>query len=396
VARGTWSVEKKLDLLVVTSSRADYGHLYWPLRAFEKSRLLKPRLVVMGPHLSADFGATASIIEADGFTIAAQVSCLEDDDTDRGMALTIGQAMAGFAEVFDQLRPDLVLLIADRYEMLAPASAALALRIPIAHIEGGEISEGAIDNAVRNALTMMSHIHFTSTVKARARVIGMGEEPWRVHHVGAPSLDHHNRSDLLDRRQIEAELGLDLKRSTLLVAYHPVTLDKDTTAESLSVLAALDRAIDEFNVQLVICHPNADAGGRWIAERMRALCQRYSNSARFIVNLEPRAYWSLLRQVDLLVGNSSSGVMEAGSIPVGAVDIGWRQRGRERGGNVISVPGDEEAIVAGMRRGLSEPFRTSLQGMTNVYGDGRSAERITSVLEELPATDRLLEKRYQR
>jgi UDP-N-acetylglucosamine 2-epimerase (non-hydrolysing)/GDP/UDP-N,N'-diacetylbacillosamine 2-epimerase (hydrolysing) len=278
--------------------------------------------------------------------------------------------------------------------MLAPASAALALRIPLAHIEGGEISEGAIDNAVRNALTMMSHVHFTSTARARGRVISMGEEAWRVHHVGAPSLDHHRRSDLLTRRQVENELGISLEPTTVLVGYHPVTLDMDTTAESHSVIAALDSAIDKLDVQLLICNSNADAGGRWIADRMRELCKRHSTRAHFVVNLEPRVYWSLLCQVDLLVGNSSSGIMEAGSVPVGAVDIGWRQRGRERGINVIGTPADQEAILAAMGKGLTDEFRESLKEMKNIYGDGRSAARITSVLEDLPAADRLLEKRY--
>ena len=395
MARTDRSIEKPLDLLVVTSSRADYGHLYWPLRELEKSARINPRLIVMGPHLATDFGATAGVIEADGFAVAAQVPCLEEDDTDRGMAKTLGRAMSGFAEVLGRLRPELLLLIADRYEMLAPASAACALRIPMAHIEGGEISEGAIDNTVRNALTMMSHLHFTSTATARERVIGMGEEAWRVQHVGAPSLDHQHRVDLLDRKSLESLLGLELARPTLLVGYHPVTLDADTTAESLSVLAALESAIAQFDVQLLICHPNADAGGRWIAEQMRSLCERHEGSARFVVNLGPREYWSLLHQVDLLVGNSSSGVMEAASIPIGAVDIGRRQRGRERGANVISVPGEKEAILEGIRTGLTESFRAALAGMQNLYGDGRSAARIARVLEDLPSADRLLAKQHQ-
>jgi len=396
VARAVLSTESKLDLAVVTSSRADYSHLYWPLRAFERSELLRPHLVVMGPHLSEDFGSTATAIEDDGFDISARVPCLEDDDTDRGMALTLGRATTELADLFDRTRPDLVLLIADRYEMLAPASAALALRIPIAHIEGGELSEGAIDNAVRNALTMMSHVHFTSTERARERVIAMGEEPWRVHRAGAPSLDHARRPDLLGRTELEGELDLALDRPTALVAYHPVTLDRDTTAESQSVLSALETAIAKLDLQLLICHPNADAGGRWIADRLRDLCARRPHRARFLVNLEPRRYWSLLHQVDLLVGNSSSGIMEAASIPVGAVDVGWRQRGRERGANVMGVPGEPEAILTAIAQGLSEPFRQSLDGMENLYGDGRGSERIRRVLEDLPPAHRLLEKRHQR
>ena len=196
----------KRKIAVVTSSRADYSHLYWPLRDLSASDSVDLRIVVMGPHLSPEFGHTFQEIEKDGFAIASRVECLLSSDSDVGMAKSIGVATLGLADLFGAMRPDLLLLIADRYEMLAPASVALALRIPIAHIEGGEISEGAIDDAVRNALTKMSHIHFTSTHAARERVIAMGEEEWRVHRAGAPSLDHLRRSKLLAREELERKL----------------------------------------------------------------------------------------------------------------------------------------------------------------------------------------------
>ncbi|MGC2582550.1 MAG: UDP-N-acetylglucosamine 2-epimerase, partial [Acidobacteriaceae bacterium] len=196
-------------IAAVTTSRADYSHLYWPLKLLSEHPAVDLRLIVMGPHLSPEFGATIHEIEKDGFPIAARIESLLSSDTDIGMAKSIGVAVLSLADTLGALRPDLLLLIADRYEMLAPASVALSLRIPIAHIEGGEISEGAIDDAVRNALTKMSHIHFTSTVNARARVIAMGEEPWRVHHAGAPSLDHLRRSRLLSREELATRLSLD-------------------------------------------------------------------------------------------------------------------------------------------------------------------------------------------
>src|SRR5277367_1450912 len=214
----------KRKIAVVTTSRADYSHLYWPLRELSAHPDVDLKTIVMGAHLSPEFGSTIQEIEKDGFNVDARVECLLSSDTDVGMAKTIGVATLSLADVFGQMRPDLLLLIADRYEMLAPASVALALRIPIAHIEGGEISEGAIDDAVRNALTKMSHIHFTSTEGARARVIAMGEEPWRVHRAGAPSLDHLRRSRLLSQPELEERLGLDLQRPTVVVAYHPVTI----------------------------------------------------------------------------------------------------------------------------------------------------------------------------
>src|ERR1700679_1771952 len=201
----------KRKIAVVTSSRADYSHLHWPLKELSAKDDIDLRIVALGSHLSPEFGNTANEIERDGFKIASKIECLLSSDTDLGMAKTIGLATLGLADLFAEMRPDILLLIADRYEMLAPASVALALRIPIAHIEGGEISEGAVDDAVRNALTMMSHVHFTSTQAARERVISMGEEPWRVHRAGAPSLDHLRRQTLYTRKQIEERLGVALK-----------------------------------------------------------------------------------------------------------------------------------------------------------------------------------------
>src|SRR5580692_5275696 len=222
----------KRTIAVITTSRADYGHLYWPLRDLSNHESVDLRIIALGPHLSPEFGNTIQEIEKDGFQIASRVECLLSSDTDVGMAKTIGLATLSLADLLGQMRPDLLLLIADRYEMLAPASVALALRIPIAHIEGGEVSEGAIDDAVRNALTKLSHIHFTSTVNARERVIAMGEEEWRVHRAGAPSLDHIRKRTLLKRADLEMRLDLNLGCPTILVAYHPVTMLRDTTEEA--------------------------------------------------------------------------------------------------------------------------------------------------------------------
>src|ERR1700720_1512237 len=200
----------KRTIAVITTSRADYSHLYWPLRDLSENENVDLRIVALGSHLSPEFGNTVQEIEKDGFEIASRIECLLSSDSDVGMAKTIGVATLSLADLLGKMRPDLLLLIADRYEMLAPASVALTLRIPVAHIEGGEVSEGAIDDAVRNALTKMAHIHFTSTAGARTRVISMGEEPWRVHHAGAPSLDHLRRSTLLTGEQLEATLAIKL------------------------------------------------------------------------------------------------------------------------------------------------------------------------------------------
>ncbi len=373
-------------IAVVTTSRADYSHLYWPLRAIAAHPQLELKLIVLASHLSPEFGGTVREIEADGLPIAARLECLLSSDTDVGMAKSIGVAVLSLADTLAAMRPDLLLVIADRYEMLAPASVALALRIPIAHIEGGERSQGAIDDAVRNALTKMSHVHFTSTEEARARVIAMGEEPWRTHRAGAPSLDHLRKSALLDRADIERRLDLDLSRPTALIAYHPVTLLADTNAEADALFAAFE----QMEQQLIFCFPNADAGSRALAARVRELTKQ--RHGRLFINLPAVEYWSLMRQASLFLGNSSSGIMETASFALPTVNVGMRQQGRERPPNVIDAEPNTAAILAAIHRAASPAFRASLAGMRNPYGDGHAAERIVNVLAELPPRDRLLVK----
>ena len=378
----------KRTIAAVTSSRADYCHLYWPLRELAAHPEVEVKIIALGPHLSPEFGCTAGEIEKDGFPIDARIECLLSSDTDVGMAKTIGVAALGLADCLGRMRPDLLLLIADRYEMLAPAAVATALRIPLVHIEGGEISEGAIDDAVRNALTKLSHVHFTSTELARARVIAMGEEPWRVHRAGAPSLDHLRRSQLLTREQVEQRLEIGLSRPAAVVAYHPTTIALDPTREADALFSALER----IPAQLLFCYPNADAGSRAIIERTKAFVARRGRG-RVFVNLDPVLYWSLLRCADLLLGNSSSGIMEAASFALPVVNVGMRQRGRERARNVLDAEAVAESIVERAGVALSGEFRRSLGGMENPYGEGRAAERIASVLASVPLGEELLIKR---
>jgi UDP-hydrolysing UDP-N-acetyl-D-glucosamine 2-epimerase len=379
----------KRKIAVITTSRADYSHLYWPLRELSAHPNVDLNIIVMGAHLSPEFGSTIQEIEKDGFNIDARVECLLSSDTDVGMAKTIGVATLSLADVLGQMRPDLLLLIADRYEMLAPASVALALRIPIAHIEGGESSEGAIDDAVRNALTKMSHIHFTSTQAARDRVVAMGEEAWRVHRAGAPSLDHLRRQTLFTREQIESRLKLVLNHPTVLVAYHPVTIARDTVREADALFEALEKLPD----QVLFCYPNADAGGRKLIERARAFAAS-RDSAHVFVNLDALTYWSLLKQVDVMVGNSSSGIMESGSFALPTVNVGLRQQGRERARNVIDAAPEVRAILKAVATAKSADFRRRLQGMTNPYGEGVASEKIVEVLTSVPLGEEMLLKRH--
>ncbi|MGA7061326.1 MAG: UDP-N-acetylglucosamine 2-epimerase [Candidatus Acidiferrales bacterium] len=379
----------KRRIAVITSSRADYSHLYWPLRDLSDNENVDLKIITLGSHLSPEFGNTVQEIVDDGFQIDSRVECLLSSDSDVGMAKTIGIATLSLADLFGQMRPDLLLLIADRYEMLAPASVALALRIPIAHIEGGEISEGAIDDAVRNALTKLSHIHFTSTQAARERVIAMGEEEWRVHRAGAPSLDHLRRRALLSREQVEERLGLDLRTPTILVVYHPMTIARDTLEEVDALFAALESLTD----QILFCYPNADAGSRALIDRTKLFIAQRGRGKLF-TNLDTVTYLSLLRQVDMLIGNSSSGIMEAASFSLPTVNVGLRQQGRERARNVLDADAHASSILEAICTARTPEFGQSLVGMTNPYGEGFASETIVRVLTSISLSQELLMKRH--
>jgi UDP-hydrolysing UDP-N-acetyl-D-glucosamine 2-epimerase len=383
----TKSSKAKRKIAVVTTSRADYSHLYWPLRELASRPDVELGVIALGPHLSPEFGNTISEIEREGFPIRARIECLLSSDTDTGMAKTIGIAILSLADMLSSWRPDLMLLIADRYEMMAPACAALALRIPIAHIEGGEVSQGAIDDQVRNALTKLAHIHFTSTETARRRVIAMGEEPWRVHLAGAPSLDHLRRSKLLTPAALEKRLNLTLAAPTILAAWHPVTILRDTNAEA----DALFTALAHVPGQLIFVYPNTDAGSHALIERTRTLAVARPDTHIF-VNLDAVTYWSLLGQVDAVIGNSSSGIMEAASFALPVVNIGMRQQGRERSRNILDVPADSARITDALNHALVPAFRKKLQGMTNPYGNGTAATTIANVLSTAPLENLLIKQ----
>jgi UDP-hydrolysing UDP-N-acetyl-D-glucosamine 2-epimerase len=373
---------------VVTSSRADYGHLRWPLREMAEHPDLDPRLYVTGAHLSDEFGTTLREIERDGQNVAAKIESLLSSDTGAGAAKTIAVATLGFADLFARERPDIVLLIADRYEMLAPAVTALTMRIPVAHIEGGEISEGAIDDAVRNALTRLAHLHFATTQAAAVRMAAYGEEPWRILWTGSPSLDQLRRERLPDAGDILQNLGLPRTASPLLVAYHPVTLADSPLDEPCELLAAFVSVTGP----IVFCFPNADPSSRAIRAAAETFCASRPD-ARLVTNFAPTQYLALLGASTALVGNSSSGIMEAASLGVPVVDIGARQRGRERAANVVWAPGERTAIVRALAHVRSPAFRASLFGLSNPYGDGRAAERIAERLASAPLGEIMLVKR---
>jgi UDP-hydrolysing UDP-N-acetyl-D-glucosamine 2-epimerase len=374
----------KRKIAIVTSSRADYAHARWLLHDLARHPAVDLQVIALGPHLSPAFGHTGKQVSAKRLTL---VECLLDSDTDVGMAKTIGVATLGLADALDRLRPDILLLIADRYEMLAPASVALALRIPLAHVEGGETTFGAIDDAVRNALTKMSHLHFACTRRATEQISGMGEERWRITFSGSLSLDHLRRERLLTKAQVEKKLAVKLGVSTVLCIYHPVTLLKDTLDEAEEVFAALAG----IKRQVIFIYPNADAGCRELIRLAEEFAASH-NSSRVFVNLDHRTYLSLAKNVGVLVGNSSSGIIESTSLEVAAVNVGIRQLGREHAANVIDVPAERKAIRDAISRALSSDFRREIRGLECPYGDGGAAKIIADALVKTPLGAKLLFK----
>lgn len=377
----------KRKIAVVTSSRAEYGHLYWLLKDMAADPDLELKLLVMGAHLSPEFGTTISEIQRDGFVVDAEIECLLSSDSDVGMAKTIGLATLGLADALGRIRPDVLLLIADRYEMLAPASVALALRIPVAHIEGGEVSQGAIDDAIRNALTKMSHIHFACTEMAKRRLIAMGEEEWRVQFTGSPSLDALRRRPLLTRKEVEEKLGCDLNLPPIIVAYHPVTILEQTTAEFAQLLEALE----SFSQPMIFVYPNADAGSRELVLRSKKFAEERGDTQVF-VNLDHRTFLSLMAHAAVLVGNSSSGIMESTSLELPAVNVGLRQRGREHAENVLDAAAASPEIMAKITVAISPEFRAKVKGIKSPYGDGLAVGRILEVLKTIQLGSSLLMK----
>jgi UDP-hydrolysing UDP-N-acetyl-D-glucosamine 2-epimerase len=374
----------KRKIAIVTSSRADYAHVRWLLHDLARHPEVELQVIALGPHLSPAFGHTGREISAARVT---RVECLLDSDTDVGMAKTIGVATMGLADTLDRLRPDILLIIADRYEMLAPAAVALALRIPIAHVEGGEITVGAIDDAVRNALTKMSHLHFACTRRAAERIASMGEEPWRIKFSGSLSLDHLRRERLLTKAQVEKQLGMKIEKGAVLCIFHPVTLLKNTVEEAGEVFAALAG----IKRQVIFIYSNADAGCRELIQRAEEFAASHKSS-RVFVNLDHRTYLSLLKNVGVLVGNSSSGIIESTSLKIPAVNVGIRQMGREHAANVVDVPADRKAIQAAISRALTAAFRCSIRGLESPYGGGGASKVIVRILVTTSLGARLLFK----
>jgi GDP/UDP-N,N'-diacetylbacillosamine 2-epimerase (hydrolysing) len=375
---------------VVTGTRADYGLLQWVIRHVEDSKELNLQLVATGMHLSPEFGLTWREIEADGFHIDRRVETLMSSDTSVGIAKSMGLGMIGFADAFAELRPDMVLVLGDRFEIFAAAAAAMAARIPIAHLHGGEATEGLIDEAIRHSITKMSQLHFVATEKYRQRVVQLGEHPDSVFLVGGLGIDSILGLPLLEKDELEESLCFRFNARNLLITFHPVTLEQETSIVQVEeMIAALDELKD---TNLIFTMPNADTDGRAIFESVSAYASSHEN-AKVFTSLGQLRYLSCIRQVDGVVGNSSSGLAEVPSFKKGTVNIGDRQKGRVRASSVINCNPDRESIAAAIDRLYSLEFQESLRATVNPYGQGGASKAVVEVIESISTRD-LLKKKF--
>jgi UDP-hydrolysing UDP-N-acetyl-D-glucosamine 2-epimerase len=374
---------------VVTGTRAEYGLLRPVIAAVAEEPDLELQLVVTGAHLSPEFGRTVAEIEADGLPIDDRVEMLLSSDSAVGITKSLGLAIIGFADTFARLRPDLVLVLGDRYEILAVVQSALVARVPVVHLSGGDVTEGAIDDAMRHAITKLSHLHLVFSEASAARVRQMGEDPDRVIVTGSPGLDELVAWKPEPRRELEQALGLRLRSRNLLVTYHPVTLaDEPAVPAFTELLAALDALGDD--VGLILTLPNADTHGRELIEMTTAFADAHDNAVAH-ASLGRRRYYSCLHTVDAVVGNSSSGLSEAPAVGVATVDVGERQRGRLRVPTTIECPPERGAVAAAIAQAL-DPATARPSG--SPYGDGHAVPRIVAALRAVDDPRRLLHKRF--
>jgi GDP/UDP-N,N'-diacetylbacillosamine 2-epimerase (hydrolysing) len=371
-------------ICVVTGTRAEYGLLRQVMEGICRTPGLELQVVATGMHLSPEFGLTYREIENDGFRIDRVVEMLLSSDTPAGLAKSMGLGLIGFGEALPQLQPDLMLVLGDRFEIFSAVAAAMIARIPVAHLHGGEASEGAFDEAIRHSITKMSHLHFVAADEYRQRVIQLGEHPDRVFIVGGLGVDNIKTLPLLDRPTLETALGFDLGPRNLLITFHPVTLETETSTEQMGeILAALETLAD---TRLIFTMSNADTDGRALFGMVERFVADHPN-ARAYTSLGQLLYLSCLRHVDGVVGNSSSGLTEAPAFRKGTINIGERQRGRLRAASVIDCAPQRHAISAAIRQLYSTTFQSTLETVRNPYGEGGASAKVVQIVKEFPLDD---------
>jgi len=365
---------------VVTGTRAEYGLLQLVMQGIKDSQLLDLQLVVTGMHLSPEFGFTVKEIEADGFQIDRKVEMLLSSDTPVGITKSMGIGLIGFADAIADLQPDLILILGDRFEIFAAATAAMIARVPIAHLHGGEATEGSIDEPIRHSITKMSQLHFVAAEEYQRRVIQLGEQPDRVYNVGGLGVDNITNLELLNREELELALNFKLLPRNLLITFHPVTLEKNTSANQMEELLSSLGQLKEIG--LIFTMPNADTEGRALAKQVKDFCYTCSNAKSFI-SLGQLRYLSCVKHVDGVIGNSSSGIMEAPSFKKGTINIGDRQRGRIKAESVIDCDPNRIDIDKALERLFSPGFQAKLEKIQNPYGNGGASDAIVQTLQKI-------------
>lgn len=368
----------KRKVCVVTGTRAEYGLLYWLMREIQDDPNLQLQIVVTGMHLSPEFGLTYKTIEQDGFTIDEKVEMLLSSDSPVGIATSIGVGTIGFANAFDRLRPDLVVVLGDRFEILAAAQAAMVARLPLAHLHGGEKTEGLIDESIRHSVTKMSQLHFVSTEDYRKRVIQLGESPERVWNVGAMGIDQIRRLALLARTEFQDSIGFELGQLNFLVTYHPVTLKKQSPEYYLNEMF---EALEYFpRAKIIFTKPNSDTDGRIISQMIDDYVSKNKDKAISFTSLGQLRYLSAIKHCDIVLGNSSSGLIEVPYFKKPTVNIGIRQRGRMKPASVIDCNESKEEIIDAIQKALASSFQEKLKVMESPFGDGFAAVKVKNIL----------------
>jgi UDP-N-acetylglucosamine 2-epimerase (non-hydrolysing)/GDP/UDP-N,N'-diacetylbacillosamine 2-epimerase (hydrolysing) len=368
-------------ICVVTGTRAEYGILSHLMQLIKSSDNLKLQIIATNMHLSPEFGLTYKEIEQDGFVIDKKVQMLLSADTANATAKSVGLATIGFADALDDLQPDMILILGDRYEMLAAATTALLYKIPIVHLYGGEITEGAYDDAIRHAITKLSHLHFTSTDEYRKRVVQMGESPDRVFNVGALGVENVLNTQLMTKSELESNLDFSLENKSLLVTFHPVTLEYST---SLNQFQNLLKILEEYpEYKIVFTMPNSDTDGRSIMNLIHDFVQKHPQNSRSFTSLGKLRYLSILQFVDAVIGNSSSGIVEVPSMGIPTLNIGNRQKGRIQGPSIVNCNPDIDSIKNGMEKVLSTEIKETAQKKINPYMKNETSSTIIKILKEV-------------